>query len=30
LENFSFFGFYSVGIERWQKQKVLKYAAGFV
>tara|TARA_B110000503_G_C7117861_1_gene401158 strand:- start:48 stop:227 length:180 start_codon:yes stop_codon:yes gene_type:complete len=26
--NFSSFGFSSVGIERWQKPKVLKYAAG--
>ena len=28
LGNFSSFGFSSVGIERWQKPKVLKYAAG--
>jgi hypothetical protein len=29
LENFSSFGFFlSVGIQRWQKPKVLKYAAG--
>jgi hypothetical protein len=30
LENFSSFGFSSVGIELWQKPKVLKYAAGSV
>jgi hypothetical protein len=29
LGNFSSFGFLSVGIQRWQKPKVLKYAAGF-
>jgi len=28
LGNFSSFGFLSVGNERWQKPKVLKYAAG--
>ncbi|MBF8150695.1 hypothetical protein ITJ86_12355 [Winogradskyella sp. F6397] len=28
MENFSSFGFLSFGIERWQKPKVLKYAAG--
>tara|TARA_R110002033_G_scaffold143689_1_gene181825 strand:+ start:2357 stop:2482 length:126 start_codon:yes stop_codon:yes gene_type:complete len=28
LENFSSFGFLSVGIVRWQKPKVLKYAVG--
>jgi hypothetical protein len=30
LGNFSSFGFSGVGIERWQKPKVLKYAAAAV
>lgn len=29
MGNFSSFGFLSVGIQRWQKPKVLKCAAGF-
>jgi hypothetical protein len=28
VENFSSFGFSSIGIGCWQKPKVLKYAAG--